>query len=192
MQPRAASMFAAALFVAAGAIPQLAGAATVPVQFNVLNASATLPTPFVVGDNLRLDTLVTTQTGALNQSITFTLGSGVGSLTGEAAWEVNTATGTGPRLTGVNLDIFDSLNTLVASDTFVGAMAGFALSTFSSAIGPGTYRLVATGTGVRDSSLDVTLSFAQTVPLPAAAWLLLSGAGALGAFARRRKLVANA
>jgi hypothetical protein len=192
MQRHAVSMFAAALFAAAGAIPQLAGAVTVPVDFNVLNASATLATPFVAGDSLRLDTLVTTQTGALNQSITFTLASGINSLNGQAAWEVNPAAGTGPRLTGVNIDIFDASNVLVTSDTLAGTLSNFALSTFSSVIGPGTYKLVATGTGVRDSSLDVTLNFVQAVPLPAAAWLLLSGAGALGVFARRRKAIAHA
>jgi hypothetical protein len=178
-----------ALLVLASAIlaPQLAQAITQPVQFNVLNASATLPAPFFAGDNLRLNTLVTSEVGALLQSITFTVGSGVDSLSGEAAWEVNTAAGTGPRLIGVNLDIFDAGNALVASDSFTGTLGGFAVSTFASAIGPGTYRLVATGTGVRDSSLDVTLSFGTTVvPAPATWALLLTGLGALGMRARRR------
>lgn len=183
-----ASRLAAVLVLASAIVtPQLAQAITQPVEFNVLNASATLPTPFSAGDNLRLNTLVTSEVGALLQSITFTVASGVDSLTGNAAWEVSTADGTGPRLVGVNLDIFDAGNALVTSDNFAGTLGGFAVSTFASAIGPGTYRLVATGTGVRDSSLDVTLSFGTTVvPAPATWALLLTGVGALGLRARKR------
>lgn len=172
--------------LAGGMLLQSAQATTQAVTFNVLNASATLPTPFTAGDNLRLDTLVTTQVGALLQTITFTVGAGVDSLTGEAAWEVSTATGTAPRLVGVNIDVFDASNALVASDTFAGTLGGFAVSTFASAIGPGTYHLVATGTGVRDSSLDVTLSFVNAVPAPATFGLLLTGLGVFGLRAWRR------
>ena len=169
------------------ALASQAQATTQVVTFNVLNASATLPTPLLSGDNLRLNTLVTTEVGALLQVINFTVGAGVGSLTGEAAWEINTATGTGPRLIGVNLDIFDASNTLVTSDSFAGALGGFAVSTFASAIGPGSYRLVATGTGVRDSSLDVTLSFVSVVPEPGTWALMLAGLAAVGSLARRRQ-----
>jgi hypothetical protein len=163
-----------------------AQATTQAVTFNVLNASATLPTPFLAGDNLRLDTLVTTQTGSLLQTITFTVGAGVGSLTGEAAWEISSAGGTGPRLIGVNIDVFDAFNTLVVSDSGVVTANGFATSTFAAtALGPGVYHMVATGTGVRDSSLDVTLSFAA-VPEPGTYGLMLAGLGVVGLLARRR------
>lgn len=181
---------AVALFACA-AFAGTASAVTRPVTFNVLNASATLATPFAAGDDLRLDTLVTNDTGALLQSITFTLGAGVTDLTGEAAWEISTATGTGPRLTGVNIDIFDAGNALVTSDSFAGVLGRFAISTFEAAIGPGTYRMVATGTGVRASSLDVTLSFIGTaptvVPEPETYALMLAGLGLIGFRARRRR-----
>jgi PEP-CTERM motif len=163
-----------------------AQAATQAVQFNVLNASATLPTPFLGGDSLLLDTLVTGQTGALLQSITFTLGAGVSNLGGQAVWEIDTATGTGPRLIGVNIDIFDAANALVASDSFAGTLGGFAVSTFSGAIGPGTYRMVVTGTAVRDSVLDATLSFTSVVPEPGTYGLMLAGLGLVSLLARRR------
>jgi hypothetical protein len=171
---------------AAAALAPAAQAATQVVTFNVLNAAATLPTPLQAGDSLRLDTLVTTQTGSLIQDVTFTLAPGVDSFTGRAAWEISTAAGPGPRLVGVNIDIFDAANVLVASDAFAGTLAGFALSNFAGAIGPGTYRLHATGTGVRESSLDVTLSFLTAVPEPGTYAMFLAGLGVLVFMARRR------
>ncbi len=175
------------LAVSAAFAPQ-AQAATQAVQFNVLNASATLPTAFLAGDVLQLDTLVLGQTGALLQTINFTLGANVSSLGGQAAWEIDTAAGVGPRLIGVNIDIFNnSTNALVVSDAFAGTLGGFAVSTFSGAIGPGTYRMVVTGTGVRDSVLDATLTFASVVPEPGTYGLMLAGAGLVGLLTRRRR-----
>ena len=130
------------------------------------------------GDALVLDTLVTQETGSLLQSITFTLASAF-SLQGEAAWEISTSAGSGPRLVGVNIDIFDSSNSLVLSDTFAGVLAGFAHSTFSGDIAPGTYTLVATGNGIRESSLDVSMTVQAPAPEPATYGLLLSGIGLL-------------
>ena len=178
----------AAVLLAASAAPQVAHAATTQVvTFNVLNASATLPTAFAAADNLRLNTLVSTEVGALLQTINFTVAPGVTDLIGEAVWETNTASGTGPRLTGVNIDIFDAANALVTSDTFLSGLGGFAISNFASAISPGSYHLVATGTGVRESSLDVTLSFSTSpVPAPAAGGLLLTAVAAVSLRARRR------
>jgi len=186
MSLRSPLAWAPAALVACMLAAPAAHAATQLVTFNVLNASVTLPTPLLSGDVLRMDTFVSGQTGALLQTINFTVGGGVGSLSGEAAWEISTAAGPGPRLTGVNIDIFNNAtNTLVTSDTLAGTLGGFAVSTFSSAIGPGSYRLVATGTGVRESSLDVSLIFAP-VPEPEVYAMLLAGLGVVGLLARRR------
>ena len=167
-----------------------AGAVTQAVTLNVLNSAVTLFDPLDAGDNLRLDTLVTSGPGSFSQAVTFTLGPSISAFVGSAAWEISTATGTGPRLIGVNIDIFNSANTLVASDSFAGTLAGFALSTFDGLIGPGTYKLVATGTAVRDASLDVSLSFTGTptpVPEPETYALLLAGLGLLRLATTRRK-----
>lgn len=184
LAPAALVALGAALFSATSA-----QATTQLVSFNVLNASATLPTPFLGGDSLHLDTYVSGQTGALLQTINFTVGANVGNLTGQAVWEIDTATGTGPRLVGVNIDIFNATtNALVTSDSFAGTLGNFAISTFASGITPGNYRLVATGTGIRDSSLDVTLNFvAAVVPEPGTYGLMLAGMGLMALVARRRK-----
>ena len=168
---------------AAAAFASNAQAVTQTVAFNVLNATATLPTPFAVGDNLVMNTLVSQATGALSQTVTFSVASGVSGFVGDAVWQISTAGGTGPRLTGVNIDIFNSVNALVVSDTSLGTLGGFAVSSFTSAITPGTYRLVATGNGIRDSVLDVSMSF---VPEPGTYLLLLAGIGVIAFMARRR------
>lgn len=187
MQAFAVSSWAGALLVAGAAMAPAAHAVTQAVSTNTLNIAVTLATPVLAGDNIRLDTLVTSGPGPLSQSITFTVGAGVGSLVGEAAWEISTAAGTGPRLIGVNIDIFDSSSVLVTSDSFAGTLGGFAVSTFASAIAPGTYKMVATGTGVRDSSLDVTLSFVAVVPEARTYSMMLAGLGLFGLLGVRRR-----
>lgn len=162
-----------------------ASATTQVVTFNQLNASTTLVTPFLAGDVLRLNSYAT-QVGSLLQSITFTLGAGIVSLSGQSSWEIDTATGIGPRLVGVNVDVFDASNLLLVSDSGVLTGNGFATSTFvTTALGPGTYHMVATGTGVRDSSLDVTLKFAAAVPEPGSYALMLAGLGGVLLLVRR-------
>lgn len=176
--------YAAVALLLSSGFARPADATTIPVFFNQLNASATVLTPFHGGDTLFVDTVVTTETGAMMQTVTFTLGPDVAAFSGNAAWEVTTATGVGPRLVGVNIDIFDSGNVIVASDAFAGVLGGFAVSTFDSLIGPGTYRMVATGTAVRATSLDISLSFAA-VPEPGTSALLLGGLGLLRVVTRR-------
>ena len=178
MKVRHPSMFYAVGLLAFGACVPEATATTQVVSFNRLTESATVGPALQGGDALVLDTLVSQETGSLLQTITFTLASAF-NLQGEAAWEVNTAGGTGPRLVGVNIDIFDSSNSLVLSDTFAGVLAGFAHSTFSGDVAPGTYTLVATGNGVRASSLDVSMGVQAPAPEPATYGLLLSGIGLL-------------
>lgn len=184
LSPAALAVLGATLLAASSA-----QATTQLVTFNVLNASATLQNPLQSGDTLHLNTFVTSEVGPLLQTINFTVGGNVATLSGQAVWEVGTAAGPGPRLTGVNIDIFNATtNTLVTSDTFAGTLGNFAVSTFASGFAPGNYRLVATGTGVRESSLDVSINFlAAVVPEPGTYGMMLAGLGLVGLLARRRR-----
>lgn len=180
---RLAAWASAGALVAAVTLP--AQATTRVVEFDLLTVSGTVNTPFLAGDTLILDTLVTMETGALTQMITFTVGAGVTGLIGQAAWEISTAAGPGPRLVGVNIDILDSFSAVVTSDTGVVVANRFATSSLSSGIGPGTYTLKVTGNAVRDASLDVAVSF---VPEPGTYGLMLAGLGVVGLLASRKRI----
>jgi hypothetical protein len=183
MKNRKAFEAVAAAVVLTGALSTPALATTQPVFFNVLNATSTLTTPFASGDTLRLDTLVTQEFGALDKSITFTVAAGVTEFFGRAAWEISTPQGPGPRLVGVNIDLLDASDSVVASDTFEGVIGGFAVSSIAGAITPGVYTMRATGNGVRESSLDATISL---VPEPQTNALMLAGLGIVALCSRRR------
>jgi hypothetical protein len=169
----------------AALLAQPAFSATQSVHYANLTDSAVFATPVTPGDNVFVDTF-TTERGSLRQSTTFTLDSEA-DFNGLAGWIIDTADGQGPRIIGVNIDIFDASDILVASDDFVGVFGGFAHSRFHSSLNPGTYTLVATGNVVRDASLDISLSFTTPVPEPAAYGMLLSGLGALAMLARQRR-----
>ena len=175
-------------FGALSASAQVAFAAVQSVNYGNLVASATVATPLDVGDTLFLNTF-TTETGALFETTKFTVGPGVGSFVGRAAWEVGGPPE--PNLSGVIIDIFDASHTLVVSDTFAGVLAGFAHGTFGpgATLAPGTYTLEATGTSARAASLDVSLTFAEAIPEAGTFSMLVAGLGALGFLARRRLMM---
>ncbi|MDC8757688.1 FxDxF family PEP-CTERM protein [Janthinobacterium fluminis] len=177
------STLATAFVFGGGLIGAAAQAETQSVFYQHLNSTAVIANPLLANDTLFIDTF-TPERGALRQITTFTVGAGVTSFTGHAAWLVSTPADAGPRLVGVNIDLFDTSNTLIQSDSFAGVLAGFAHSTISGLLGPGTYTLVATGTGQRDSSLDISLTLA--VPEPATYTMLLAGLGIVGYALRRR------
>lgn len=178
------SKLGTALLLGCGLLAPAAQADTQSVFYSHLVSTAVVDTPLLADDTLFVDTF-TTERGALQQTTTFTVGPNVQMFSGNAAWLVNTATDFGPRLVGVNIDLFDASNQLVQSDSFAGLLAGFAHSTFGGALGAGTYTLVATGTGVRDSSLDISLTLA--VPEPETYAMLLAGLGLIGLGLRRNR-----
>lgn len=126
--------------------------------FTTLQDNRTLATPLRHRETLLVDTLVTAQVGAIAHEVTFTPAAGIDRFSGDVVWMISEAVGIGPRLIGVNVDVFDTEGVLVASDTFAGTLAGFAHSTLTGAVGSGAHRIVVSGNGVRDSSLGLSLS----------------------------------
>src|SRR5262245_44510596 len=96
---RLAARAAFVLGVVGTALP--AAAPTQPVFFTHLTQTSTVGTPLLGGDTLIVDTVVTGETGALTQTVTFTLGADVASVVGFAAWEATGIGDLGPRLVGV-------------------------------------------------------------------------------------------
>ncbi len=140
-------------------------AATQTIYFDTLNASTTAPA-LAADDVLFVATHIRGQAGALSHTVIFSVAAGVTEISGRATWAVSTAIGPGPRLIGVNIDIFNASNALVLSDTFGGTLSGGADSTFvSTALTPGIYTLRMTGTGVRDSVYNLALEFSGTPPI---------------------------
>jgi hypothetical protein len=161
---RTASLIACLLCIATAA-PTTALASTQTVYFDMLNAATTAPA-LAADDVLFVATHIRGQTGALSHSVTFSVAAGVTEVSGRATWAISTASGPGPRLIGVNFDIFNASNVLVMSDTFAGTLSGGADSTFAStALAPGIYTLRTTGTGVRDAVYDLALEFSGTPPI---------------------------
>lgn len=126
--------------------------------FTTLQDTRTIGTTLLSGETLLVDTLVTTQTGPLAHTVNFTPTAGSDRFSGDLVWTVSEAIGVLPRLTGVNVDVFDANGTLLASDVFTGLLPGFAHSTLNGTLGVGVHRIVATGTGVRDASMGISLS----------------------------------
>jgi hypothetical protein len=155
---------AALVLCIAAAVPAPALGATQTVYFDTLTAASTAP-PLAAADVLFINTHIRGQTGALSHAVTFSVAAGVTGVSGRATWAVSTLAGPGPRLVGVNFDLFNSSNALVLSDTFSGTLGGGADSTFASTpLAPGIYTLRATGNGVRASVYDLALEFSGTPP----------------------------
>lgn len=180
-----ASMIDLSLAFAGTAQPQQPPGPLDPL--NVLQRSSVLSPPVSAGDTLFLNAAVVGPTGPLRQALTFTTDGSVGGFTSRASWEVSPAGGLGPRLTGVNIDLLDSSDNVLFSDTFSGLLGEFAVSSFAGGLAPGTYTLVATGTAQREVALDVSLTLVAAVPEPETYALMLAGLATIGAVARRRR-----
>lgn len=103
--------------------------------------------------------------GSVTDSLGFTWGAS-GAFSLGAAWRVGAVVATTPRLVGFNIDLFDSFNSLVASDVFGGVQAEVASSSMQVAnLAPGNYTLVITGTAVRDGLFGIDF-VAGSLPPP--------------------------
>jgi hypothetical protein len=157
-----------------------ASAAVLPASFQNLTGSQTLPGSVNAGDLLAWSGLFADQAGSLTNEVAFK--DGATNLDLSAAWFVKNNT----RLVGVNIDLLDSSNTVLATDTFDGLSVGIARSslTFAGLVAGQNYKLLITGNSITNGNYDVKVDF---TPIPAAASLMLTALGGLAIVRYRRR-----
>jgi hypothetical protein len=147
--------------------------------------SQTISSSLTTTDVLVISGLLDSGAGAVDNATIFTVAPGTTNIDLAAVWRSGEP-GDTLRLISVNIDLLDSSDTVLASDTFTGTLDGFAHSVLSFAgLTAGeeyTIRLTGDNTNVGQYKIDATF-----VPLPSAFLLLgpaLVGLGLTGA--RRR------
>lgn len=170
-----------------------ATAASIPITFDTHVGDKTYGATIVAGDALRIEGDLSDDalTSVTNR---FTFNFTGSSLSAGIEWIV--AVGD-QRTTGLNVDVFDATDTLVASDTFMGLMQGEAFSQFSAVgLGPGAYTMVLTANAPQRGRYRIDLSASGTAPgfdpisaaaVPEPAALLLMSVGALALLLTRRR-----
>jgi len=182
------SMFKHTVLVSACllATSMTAHAAVYDASFETNLGSQTFTTPLVNGDNLAITGLLDSGAGDVSNSILFTAGPNADRIDLDATWHVGAA-GDALRMVGFNLDLLDASHNVVASDSFLGLLGGFAHSnlSFSGLVDGDLYelRVTATNTNTSHYILDAKLS---SVPLPSAALLLGPALAGLSVCTRRR------
>ncbi len=177
---------AAALIVALAS--SAANAAVYEATFENNLGTQTISSSITAVDSLVMSGMLTSGAGSVVNSTTFTAGAGVGSISLDAVWRSGAA-GDTLRLIGVNIDLLDSSNAVVATDSFIGLLGGFAHSSvdFAGLIGGGAYTLRLTGTNTNVGQYLLDVSFGE-VPLPGAISMLIPAIIGLGALGRRHSL----
>ena len=129
--------------------------------FDTHNGTKNLGVNITPGTSFRIDGILPDEKEAgITDSFTFVLTSDT--LSAGIEWIV--AAGA-QRTVGVNVDIVDALNNVVASDTFMGLLDGQAFSQFvATGLSPGTYRLLFTGTAALGGRYHIDLSTDRTPP----------------------------
>jgi len=144
------------------------------------------------GDMLVLDGIIG-ESGAITNVAELTLTGGA--LSAGITWLI--APGD-QRTVGVNVDLLDATNTVVASDTFEGIFSGQAFSNFALDGLVGNYRLVFTGNALQGGRYRINLGTSLTppdfmpiptggVPEPQTWALLVAGFAGVGVAMRRRR-----
>lgn len=179
------TLIASALFALAAS--SAAHAALYETSFENNVGEQTIATPVTAGDTLVMTGMLTSGAGSVLNSMTFTAAPGASSISFDAVWRSGNA-GDTLRLVGVDIDLLDSSDSIVASDTFVGTLAGFAHSSFSFAGLTGgseyTLRLTGNNTNVGQYIVDAQVA---AVPLPASLSMLIPALIGLGAIKLRRR-----
>ncbi len=146
----------------ATAIAATAHGAPVTLTYDTFNENKRLLTAIDASTPVRLDGLIPDRNGgALGQTFTFVAGSS--DLSMSAGWRVAPPE---VRTIGVNIDLFDAANNLVASDVFSGVSGDLAASQFSTSgltVGA-VYTLQFTGTALEGGRYQVDLAAGAAPP----------------------------
>lgn len=159
----------ASLALCLGVVASEAFADPLRLTYDSFTESKTIGSPLVPGGDIRLDGRLrdASSVGGLpiTNTLQFTAGSTALSLS--AAWLIAPADN---RTVGVNIDLFDRLNNLVASDLFLGATSTAANSQLiATGLTPGaSYRLVITGSALHAGRYQIDMVDGAS-PVPVAA-----------------------
>jgi hypothetical protein len=142
-------------------VARAASATPLDLTYDSPNESKTVSTALSASTPIRLEGRLA-GTGAIDNTLTFVAGSSALSLS--ATWLVAPPTN---RTIGVNIDLFDATNTLVASDIFIGTDGTLATSRLAATnlVAGGLYHLQFTGTAVGFGRFQIDLANG-TVPPP--------------------------
>src|SRR5450830_844777 len=141
---------------------EVASATPLTLTYDSFLESKTIGSPLMSGGNIRLDgRLRDVDDTAINNSLLFTAGSSALALS--ASWLVAPAEN---RTQGVNIDLLDSTNTVLASDSFLGLTGTVAQSRLiaSGLITGATYKLLFTGTAQQAGRYQLDLVNGATPP----------------------------
>ncbi len=135
------------------------------LTFDNYAESKSFKTPLDSASGILLDGAIPDRGGGA-LSNTFNFISGATELSMSASWRLAP---TDVRTVGVNIDLFDSNNNLVKSDTFSGVVGNLAQSQFvaTQLVAGGSYKLVVTGTAAEGSRYQIgLLSGSVAAPIP--------------------------
>lgn len=137
-----------------------ASAAPVALTYDSLRESKTVVSRLLPGSPIAIEGRLD-NSGAFVDTLTFVAGSS--SVSMSAGWLVAPPSN---RTIGVNIDLFDGLNNLVVSDTFIGINGSLATSQFTAGglIAAANYRMVLTGTAVGTGRFRIDLADGATPP----------------------------
>ena len=161
--PNAASLqlrWIAALLVAGGCVT--AQAAPLELAYDSLSESKTTFSPLNAANPVRLTGLLNnTSPGSIVDTYSFVAGSSSLALT--AGWLFTLPAN---RTTGVNIDLFDATNTVIASDTLISNAGGLAQSrlTATGLVAGAMYHLEFTGTAFGAGRFQIDLVDGATAP----------------------------
>lgn len=129
--------------------------------FDTHTGTKNLGSVFATGAQVQIDGVIADDlNSAINNQLDFTFTGNT--LSAGITWIVEA--GSAQRTTGVNVDVFNSSNVLVATDFFMGVIDGQAFSQFTASLLPGNYHLLFTGIAPLGGRYHIDLTTNATPP----------------------------